>query len=137
MNGDTNGAVLGPSRIERNFAQGDEAVFAVFYVDNGASHYLVTHNVCRRAPLAWAGFLTGDSFGALPATNSRLEYLWYWGDDVLDPRVLCDKYNCTEDTSSIVRVPAQQGWPEEAQRVIDEAGAAPAETTVTSVSDIN
>ena len=47
VNGATNSSW--PSSITNNWVDQDDAVFAVFYLDNGASHWHVTHNVASNS----------------------------------------------------------------------------------------
>lgn len=60
-----------PSLMSRNSVLADEAVFAVYYLDNGASWWYVTENVAQQSAAAWAFFMQGCC--NLPAYNSRVD----------------------------------------------------------------
>jgi hypothetical protein len=107
-----------PSQIHHNYVDGDLAVFAVYYLDNGASYWWVHDNVATRSPAAWAYFMTGG--GGHPAKNNRMERLWYTKADVLPPTNNCAQYNCTADAATIV--PVEGAWPAAAQAIIDGSG---------------
>lgn len=110
--------------------------YAVYYVDNGASNWDVTANVCTTSPAAWAFFTTGARGGPracacaswvragganLPARNCHVDHLWYTSADVLAGNNECAAFNCTVDTATVFAVTG--GWPAEAQAIIDAAGA--------------
>ena len=80
-----------PSSMHHNYVNGDMAVFAVFYLDNGASFWWVHDNVATASPAAWAYFMTGGA--GLPAKNNRMEALWYTKADVLPPNNQCAQWN--------------------------------------------
>jgi hypothetical protein len=105
-----------------NYVEQDMAVFAVYYVDNGASFWSVHDNVCDASPKAWAFFMTGG--GNRPAKNNRMAALWYNSSSVLKPVNNCPQYNCTVDEGTIVAVTSET-WPAEAQAIIDASGAKP------------
>jgi hypothetical protein len=115
-----NGATSAPNLMARNWVDSDEAVYAVFYLDNGSSDWLVTENVASASPLAWAFFLTGG--GSLPehARNNRLDNFYYDGD--LDPVDNCAALNCTVDAATVFKVTGG-AWPAAAQAIIDGSGA--------------
>lgn len=108
-----------PSAMHHNFVTGDNAVYAVYYLDNGASFWHVHDNVCTRSPSAWAFYMTG--YANLPAKNNRMESLWYSAADVLPPHNDCAQFNCTVDNATIVAVTGS--WPPAAQAIIDGSGA--------------
>lgn len=114
-----NGATSAPNLMANNWVDHDEAVYAVFYLDNGSSDWLVTHNVASASPLAWAFFLTGG--GTLPehARNNRLDNFWYAGE--LDPVDNCAALNCTVDAATVYKVTG--AWPPAAQAIMDASGA--------------
>jgi hypothetical protein len=47
-----------PSVVSNNWIDHDEHVFAIYYFDNGASHYHCTYNVATNSTVAWAYFMT-------------------------------------------------------------------------------
>ena len=47
--------------MSNNWVNNDEHVFAVYYLDNGASHWRVTNNVASNSTVAWAYFMTGGT----------------------------------------------------------------------------
>lgn len=108
-----------PSTMHDNFVDGDNAVFAIYYLDNGASAWHVYNNVCTNSPSAWAYFMTGGA--NLPARNDRVERLWYNATSVLPPQNDCPQFNCTTDAATIFAVKGP--WPPAAQAIIDAAGA--------------
>jgi hypothetical protein len=114
-----NGGQAFPSQTIGNVVDGDNAVFAVFYLDNGASLWNFSHNVALDGPLAWAAFMQGCC--NLPALDSHLEYLWWQSD--LPMQNNCAAQNCTVDKATVVEVPVGMSWPQGAQDVISAAGA--------------
>lgn len=120
VNGAEDGAHEGErwvSRINDNYVQDDMAVFAVFYLDNGASNWLVERNVAATSPLAWAFYMQGPPNSIPPAYNSTVTDFWY-SDDVLDPKINCIAYGCT--TSNVYKVNGT--WPPAAYAIIAGAG---------------
>jgi len=115
-----NGMQSYPSYMMNNFVDTDEAVFAVFYLDNGASLWNVTNNVAFNSSLAWAGFLQGCC--GLPSYNSTIDYLYYKGD--LDPVNQCEAEGCVLENA--IKVAPNDPWPAEAQTIMNNAGARPA-----------
>jgi hypothetical protein len=103
-----------------NYVEQDMAVFAVYYLDNGASFWSVHDNVATASPNAWAFFMTGGA--GLPAKNNRMERLWYNASNVRGPNNQCAQWNCTVDQASIVAVSGAV-WPPEAQAIVDGCGA--------------
>ena len=72
--GTTNASL--PSEMAFNYVTNDEAVFAVYYVDNGSNAWHVHHNVVDNATQAWAVFFTsGGAHGESidPAPKPRTE----------------------------------------------------------------
>ena len=57
-----------------NYIENDDAVFAVYYLDNGASYWHVTQNVAYNSPLAWAFFMTGG--GNAYVGESGVLFVW-------------------------------------------------------------
>ena len=53
VNGATN-PEYGWNTMSNNWVNNDEHVYAVFYLDNGASHWHVTNNVASNSTVAWA-----------------------------------------------------------------------------------
>jgi hypothetical protein len=113
-----NGETSSPNVMANNFVDQDLAVYAVFYLDNGSSDWLVDSNVAANSPLAWAFFMTGG--GGVPehARNNILTNFWY-NANVSDPVNNCAALNCT--TSNVNKVTG--AWPPAAQAIIDAAGA--------------
>jgi hypothetical protein len=120
LNGKTNVA-HGYTFISQNYVDSDEAVFAVYYEDNGSSYNNLTLNVATNSPLAWAFFMT-DCCG-LPAYNSTTSYMWY--ENTLDPQNNCGAYGCTVDESTIFKLPAGSPLPPAAQAIVDASGVRP------------
>ena len=121
-----NGAEDGPheaepwtSTIHDNYVSQSEAVYAVFYLDNGASNWNVLRNVADASPLAWAVYLQGPPNSVPSAVNSSVEELWY--RDTLDPKVNCVPEGCS--TADIFKIVGP--WPAAAQAIIDAAGPRP------------
>lgn len=106
------------SSISGNYVQQDEAVFAVYYMDNGATGYTVTNNVADASPLAWASFQQGCC--NLPALDTHVSNLWY--ANALAPQNNCVAEGCTLDSSTVYNVTGA-AWPPAAQAIIDAAGA--------------
>jgi len=113
-----NGHQAAPSTLTNNWADADEAEFAVWYLDNGASSWTVSNNVASSSPLAWAAFMQGCC--NLPAANSTTTYLWY--QSTLAPVNNCAAEGCTLDTATVFPIPAGQPWPPAAQAIIDASG---------------
>ena len=107
-----------PSVVSDNWVDSDSAVFAVYYLDNGASHWTFTQNVASNSPLAWAFFMTG---GLPTCRDSRVDHIWY--QNTLGPKNQCAAENCTVDNSSVFPVPAGMPWPAAAQAIMDNSGA--------------
>ena len=97
-----------------------QAVFAVYYLDNGCSQWAVHDNVCTASPAAWAFFMTGGA--NLPAKNNTMARLWYNASTVQRPVNNCAQWNCTVDQATIYAVTGST-WPPEAQAIIDASGA--------------
>lgn len=107
------------SVMAHNYVTDDEAVFAVLYLDNGASYWSVHDNVVTASPQAWAFFMTGGA--NLPAKNNHMAAL-YWNSSSVQPgRNECSNFNCTTDDATIVAVTGP--WPMAAQAIIDASGA--------------
>ena len=116
-----NGAqnVSWPSVTSNNWVDSDEAVYAVYYLDNGASHWSFTQNVASSSLLAWAFFMQGCC--NLPAGESHLDHIWYM--NTLQPQNNCAAEGCTVDNLSVFPVPAGTPWPAAAQAIMDNSGA--------------
>jgi len=108
-----------PSYMQGNSVEADEAVFAVLYLDNGASWWQVTHNVVGNSPDAWAFFMQGCC--NLPAHNSEVDNIW-WQDPMLRWQNNCATQNCTVDEATIFEVAAGAALPPEAQAIVDASG---------------
>ena len=79
MNGYTNDKYV--NTMSNNWVDQDEHVFAVYYLDNGASHWHVTQNVATNSTVAWAYFMTGGTgIPSNAAHNNTVDHLWYQGD---------------------------------------------------------
>ena len=90
----------------------------MYYVDNGASHWLVDNNVASNSSAAWAYFMTGG--GNLPAKSNRVQRLWWSG--TLAGRNDCAAFNCTVDDATVVHVTGE-AWPQAARDIMAAAGA--------------
>lgn len=112
----TNGAQGWVSHMHGNFVNQSEAVYAVLYLDNGASFWNVSKNVAASSPKSWAVYMQGPPNSVPSARNSSVEDLWYM--DCLDPKVNCVPEGCV--TSNIVKVTGE--WPEEALAIMAGAG---------------
>jgi len=112
-----------PSLIARNSVEADEAVFAVLYLDNGASQWRVTENVVGNSSNAWAFFMQGCC--NLPAHDSEVDHVW-WQLPMLPPQNNCAAQNCTVDEATIVQLPAGAPLPAAAQAIVDASGPRPA-----------
>lgn len=117
VNGHTNNDAPG-SVIANNFVDADEAVFAVYYLDNGASNWHVTENVAANSGAAWAFFMQGCC-GA-PAANSTVDNFWWSGD--LAPVNNCAAEGCVVDAATVVNMTGQ-AWPAAATAIANAAGA--------------
>jgi hypothetical protein len=104
------------SRISDNYVEEDMAVFAVYYLDNGASNWLVERNVAANSSLAWCFYMQGPPNSVPPAYNSTVSDFWY--SDALDPKINCVADGCK--TSNINRVTGD--WPPAAAAIIAGAG---------------
>ena len=72
----------------------DMHVFAVYYLDNGASHWHVTQNVATNSTKQWAYFMTpGTGIASNAAHNNTVDHLWYQNDAA--PNNGCLKYVIT------------------------------------------
>ena len=108
-----------------NWVDHDEHVFAVYYLDNGASHWHVTQNVATNSSTQWAFFMTpGTGVPANAAHNNSVDHLWY--QDELPPFNGCQKYGCDVDNATVFKVPAGQPLPPPALAIMAAAGAMPA-----------
>lgn len=117
VNGHTNPAF--PSTMIYNYVEQDNNVFAVYYLDNGASNWHVTRNVAATSPKAWAFFMQGCC--NLPAANSSLDHFWYM--DTLAPQNNCAASGCVVDQASVYAVPNANAWPAEALQIMNNSGA--------------
>ena len=112
-----------PSLMSGNSVEADEAVFAVLYLDNGASNWRVTENVVGNSPAAWAFFMQGCC--NLPAYDSEVDHVW-WQLPMLAPQNNCAAHNCTVDDATIFELAAGAPLPPEAQAIVDASGPRPA-----------
>ena len=109
-------AVL-PSAIQRNYCDADEALYAVYYLDGGATNWNVEANVAANSPLPWAFFLQPDQ--TCPAMNNSVADFFY--QDTLAPNAQTPaSCNNTVDWPSIVNVTGE--WPAAAAAIIAESG---------------
>jgi hypothetical protein len=114
-----NGHQSANGTITRNFVELDQAVFAVVYLDNGASLWLVDSNVVTTSPLAWAFFMQGCC--NLPALDSHTQNFWW--QQTLAPVNNCEAEGCTVDWNTVYNLTAGSPWPPAAQAIVDAAGA--------------
>ena len=122
VNGYTNDAYT--NVISHNWVDHDEHVFAVYYLDNGASHWHVTQNVATNSTTQWAFFMTpGTGIPANAAHNNTVDNLWCQGD--ADPVNGCPEYGCVVDNATIFKVPDGQPLPAAALAIMAAAGAGP------------
>ena len=64
--------------MSHNWVNHDEHVFAVYYLDNGASHWHVTQNVAGNSSTQWAFFMTpGTGVPSNAGHNNTVDHLWY------------------------------------------------------------
>lgn len=118
VNGHTSAAY--PSTMEGNFVDADEAVYAVFYLDGGATNWLVRNNVASNSPLPWAFFLQGDP--ACPAMDNSISEFYY--QNTLAPNAQAPpSCNNTVDWASVVNVTG--AWPAAASAIIAASGIRP------------
>jgi len=108
------------SQIHDNYVEADENVYAVFYLDNGASKWVLERNVAASSPLAWAFYMQGPPNSVPPAYNCTVRDFWY--QDTLDPKINCVAEGCT--TANIVKV-VSGPWPPPAAMIIARAGPHP------------
>jgi hypothetical protein len=85
-----------------NWCDADEAVFAVYYLDNGSSRWDVFQNVGSNSPLPWCYFMTGGGGPSGKASNSSVSKLWC--QDTSPGRNDCADLGCTVDDSSVLCV---------------------------------
>jgi hypothetical protein len=121
VNGATNSS-RGGSVMAHNWVSTDEHVFAVYYLDNGASHWHVTQNVATNSSVAWAYFMTGGPGAAdLAAHNNLLDNLWY--ENEAAPRNDCRQYNCTVNNATVHHIVAPAPLPPAAVAIMKASGA--------------
>lgn len=117
LNGATNASF--PSVVSGNWVDYDNAVYAVYYLDNGASHWLVTDNVASHAPPAWAFFMQGCC--QLPALDSHVQNFWYAADEMLAPQNNCAAEGCTVNSSTVYAITGG-AWPAAALAIMNASG---------------
>lgn len=85
-----------------NWCDADEAVFAIYYLDNGSSRWFVDQNVGSNAPLPWCYFMTGGGGPSGKASNSSVSNLWC--QDTSPGRNDCADLGCTVDEKTVLYV---------------------------------
>jgi hypothetical protein len=117
--------------MSNNWVDHDMHVFAVYYLDNGASHWHVTQNVATNSTKQWAFFMTpGTGIPSNAAHNNSVDHLWYQND--AKPNNGCLKYGCTVDEATVFQIPVGQALPAPAQAIMAAAGANPPARQVTA-----
>jgi hypothetical protein len=91
-----------PLQMSHNWCDADEAVFAVYYLDNGSSRWDVFQNVGSNSSLPWCYFMTGGGGPTGKASNSSVSALWC--QDTSPGRNDCVDQGCTVDESSVLYV---------------------------------
>ena len=110
--------------MSHNWVDHDEHVFAVYYLDNGASHWHVSQNVATNSTNQWAFFMTpGTGIASNAAHNNTVDHLWYQGTSA--PNNGCEKYGCIADNATIFNVPVGEPLPAPALAIMAAAGADP------------
>lgn len=89
-------------QVSYNWCDADDAVFAVYYLDNGSSRWDVFQNVASNSPLPWCYFMTGGGGPSGKASNSSVSKLWC--QDTSPGRNDCADLGCTVDDSSVLCV---------------------------------
>ena len=121
VNGATN-PEHGWNTMSNNWVNNDEHVFAVCYLDNGASHWYVKDNVASNSSVAWVFFMTpGTGIASNAAHNNFVENMYYKGRAA--PNNGCEKYNCTVDEATIHEIALPATFPPAAVAIMDAAGA--------------
>jgi hypothetical protein len=85
-----------------NWCDADEAVFAIYYLDNGSSRWDVFQNVGSNSPLPWCYFMTGGGGPTGKASNSSVSKLWCQVTST--GRNDCADRGCTVDESTVLCV---------------------------------
>ena len=123
VNGATN-PDHGWNTMSNNWVNNDEHEFAVYYLDNGASHWHVTHNVASNSTTAWAYFMTGGTGDPTNAAhNNTFDYFWYENDE--GPRNNCPQYGCRVDNATVFHISPPATMPPAAVAIMNAAGAKP------------
>ena len=87
-------------QISYNWCDADDAVFAVYYLDNGSSRWDVFQNVASNSALPWCYFMTGGGGPSGKASNSSVSELWC--QDTSPGRNDCADLGCTVDDSTVL-----------------------------------
>ena len=121
LNGHTSGNYT--NLVTRNWVNNDDNVFAVYYLDAGASHWHLTENVATNSSTAYAFLMNGGNGPCISdfAANNTIDHLWCQGD--ASPSNLCKQCGCVVDGSTVFSVPAGQALPAEARAIMAAAGA--------------
>jgi hypothetical protein len=110
----------------------DEAVYAVYYFDNGASGWHLKNNVATNSQNAFAYFMTSglttswkwqDPCKDASAHNITVDHLWY--QSTKEPLNRCGQCGCVVQNSTVVEVPANESLPAVAKAIMEAAGAKP------------
>jgi hypothetical protein len=111
--------------VSHNWVDNDEHVFAVYYLDAGASHWHVTENVATNSSTAYAYLMNGGPGPCIAdyAQNNTVDHLWCQGD--ASPSNLCAQCGCVVDDGTVFSVPTGQPLPDEALAIMAAAGAKP------------
>ena len=91
-------------QISYNWCDADDAVFAIYYLDNGSSRWDVYQNVGSNSPLPWCYFMTGGGGPSGKASNSSVSELWC--QDTSPGRNDCADLGCTVDEKTVLCVAA-------------------------------
>ena len=113
---------LGPqpnSTVSRNFCQQDRApVVGCFYHDNGSRYFNTFDNVADSSP-APCVYLQGCCNS--PAYDITVSNMWCRATAPV--RNGCAPQNCTIDAQTLHVLQPGDGWPSDAQAIINMAGA--------------
>jgi hypothetical protein len=121
VNGATN-PEHGWNTMSNNWVNQDKHVYAVYYLDNGASHWYVTNNVASNSSVAWVYFMTPGTGNPVDAAhNNFVEKMYY--ENCAAPNNGCEKYNCTVDKASVHEIVPPAQFPPEAVAIMSAAGA--------------
>lgn len=135
LNGDTNAQYT--NTVSRNWVDNDDNVFGVYYLDQGASHWIISQNVATSSPKTLPYIIAGYNINCpcrkppgqmctCDARSNSVDHLWF--QHTVAVTTHCSGPGVPEcgmdvDEASLFSWPAGQALPPAAQAIMAAAGA--------------